>query len=219
MLPDMPQVDGPVVLHGRTTLILRALEHPRWRHGVFFDPERFQHRAYAAAWGRDMLNADAQIMSWERLLREPRGPDDVFFLKPNDDLKYFTGQALRFAEAGDLYQALRKTARPIDPESEVVIGRPKEVDAEWRLFFVDGAFVTGSMYRPSGDPNVPRDLVTFATSAVSRWAPASVFVIDVARVDRCWKIVECNCFNGSRLYSADVERLVIAVAEHQERST
>ncbi len=41
--------------------------------------------------------------------------------------------------------------------------------------------------------------------------------LDVARAEGAWKIVECNCFNGSRFYSADVERLVAAVSEHQER--
>jgi hypothetical protein len=40
---------------------------------------------------------------------------------------------------------------------------------------------------------------------------------------RAWidirKIVECNCFNGSRFYSADVEPVVRTVSEHQERAT
>lgn len=216
-LPDMPHLDGPAVLHGRTTLILRAFEHPKWRHSVFFDPEHFQHRAYVASWGQDMLNASAQIMSWEAFLREPRAPADPVFVKPNDDLKYFTGQVLQFSRCADLYRTLRQGARPLDPTSEVVVGRPQEVDAEWRLFFVDEAFVTGSMYRPSGDPNLPGDVVRFAEKVVSRWAPASVFVLDVARSEGAWKVVECNCFNGSRFYSADVERLVTAVSEHQER--
>ncbi|WP_437301627.1 ATP-grasp domain-containing protein [Sorangium sp. So ce426] len=87
------------------------------------------------------------------------------------------------------------------------------------MFVVDGEVVTGSMYRPSGDSHLPRELIDFAERAASRWAPASVFVLDVARVDGAWKIVECNCFNGSRFYSADVERVVRTVSEHQERAT
>lgn len=214
----MPPIDGPVVFHGRTTLILRAFEHPKWRHGVFFDPGRFQHRAYVAAYGERMLNADARVLSWEELLREPHAPEELVFLKPNDDLKHFTGQVLRFSECVDLYRTLRRGARPVEPTSEVVLGKPSEIDAEWRLFLVDGEVVTGSMYRPSGDPHVPRELIDFAQDAASHWVPASVFVLDVARADYAWKIVECNCFNGSRFYSADVERLVRQVSEHQERS-
>jgi hypothetical protein len=218
-LPEMPRVDGPVVFHGRTTLILRAFEDPKWRHGVFFDPARFQHRAYVAAYGDAMLNADARVMSWEELLREPRAPGDLVFLKPNDDLKRFTGQILRFAECQDLYRTLCRAAQSVEPTSEVVLGKPCEIDAEWRLFIVDGEVVTGSMYRPSGEPHLSRELIDFAENAASRWAPARVFVLDVARVEGSWKIVECNCFNGSRFYSADVERLVRAVSAHQERVT
>ncbi len=217
-MPELPAMDGPVVFHGRTTLILRAFEHPKWRHGVFFDPDHFQHRAYVQAYGERMLNADAQILSWEELLKEPRAPDEFVFLKPNDDLKRFTGSILRFSECVDLYRELRQAARPIAPTSEVVLGKPFEIDAEWRLFVVNGEVVTGSMYRPTRDPHVPRELIDFAQEAASHWTPASVFVLDVARVDRSWKIVECNGFNGSRFYSADLERLVRRISDHQERS-
>lgn len=217
-LPDLPAIDGPVVFHGRTTLILRAFEHPKWRRGVFFDPEQFQHRAYVQAYGERMLNADAQILSWEELINEPRAPDELVFLKPNDDLKRFTGSVLRFSECVDLYWQLRQAARPVAPTSEVVLGKPSEIDGEWRLFLVDGEVVTGSMYRPSGDAYLPRELIEFAHKAASDWMPASVFVLDVARVNHSWKIVECNCFNGSRFYSADVERLVRRVSKHQEQA-
>lgn len=218
-LPDMPRIDGPVVFHGRTTLILRASEHPWWRRGVFFDPARFQHRAYLAGYGDRLLNADAKIMSWEGLLREPRDPGELVFLKPNDDLKRFTGSVLSFAECQALFEALQRLPRPVDPASEVVLGVPREVDAEWRLFMVDGRCVTGSLYRPGGDPHVPRETIAFAEEAASCWAPASVFVLDVARVEGAWKIVECNCFNWSRFYSADVGRIVRAVSEYQELNT
>lgn len=216
-LPDMPAVDGPLVLHGRTTLILRASEHPKWRQGVFFDAERFQHGAYVAGYGEDLVNADARITCWREFVHETRDPDELLFLKPNDDLKSFTGGIRSFADALTLYERLRSAARPVDPTGEIVVARPREVDAEWRLFFVDGQVVSGSMYRPSGDAHVPRDLVWFAEKAASKWTPASVFVMDVARVEATWKIVECNCFNGSRFYAADVRQVVRAVSLHQER--
>lgn len=216
-LPEMPTIGGPVVFHGRTTLILRAFEHPQWRRGIFFDPKLFQHRAYVQAYGERMLNADAKILTWQELLHEPHASDEFVFLKPNDDLKGFTGSVLRFSECVDLYERLRRTTRPIEPTSEVVLGKPLEVDAEWRLFIVNGEVVTGSMYRPSADPYLPRELLEFAEKAASDWAPASVFVLDVARVHHSWKIVECNCFNGSRFYSADVEFIVRRVSEHQEQ--
>ncbi|MEP0820941.1 MULTISPECIES: ATP-grasp domain-containing protein [Trichocoleus] len=218
-LPTMPAIDGPVVFHGRTTLILRASEHPKWQRGIFFDPVDFQHRAYAAAYGDQLLNADARITSWEDFLREPRDPAELVFLKPNDDLKRFTGGVLSVAECFTLYQQLRRATRPINPASEVVIGQPREIDGEWRLFIVEGEVVSGSMYRPSGDAYLPHDLVLFAEHIASQWMPAPVFVLDVARVEQTWKVVECNCFNGCRFYLADVARIVRAVSQYQERET
>ncbi len=214
-LPDIPHIEGPVVFHGRTTLILRASEHPEWCRGIFFDPARFQHRAYLAAYGNRLLNADARVLTWERLIRELCGPGELVFLKPNDDLKRFTGSVLTYSECLSLYDTLRGRSRPVAPTDEVVLGVPREIDAEWRLFLVDGRFVTGSMYRPSGDPHVPLEAIDFAEQAASRWTPASVFTLDVARVEGAWKIVECNCFNWSRFYRADVGRLVREVSEHQ----
>ena len=218
-LPELPDLEGPVVLHGRTTLILRALEHPRWRRGVFFDPERFQHRAYVEGFGDRMLNARARVVSWDRFLAEPRSPDDLIFLKPNDDLKHFTGGVLRFSEHAEIFRALSTGPVALSGSAEVVVATPVEVDAEWRLFIVEGRVVTGSMYRPSADSYLPPELVAFAEDAAAGWAPAQVFVLDVGRAEGAWKIVECNCFNGSRFYSADVERLVRMVSELQERSS
>jgi hypothetical protein len=215
-LPDLPRIDGPVVFHGRTTLILRAFEHPSWRRGVFFDPERFQHRAYVNAYGKNVLNADARIITWEELLREPEKAGKVVFLKPNDDLKRFTGTVIALSGCRALYDSLR-TRLLVEPTTEVVVGEPREIDAEWRLFIVDGRVVTGSMYRPSGDHHISGELIDFAEAVISQWVPASVFVLDIARVESQWKIIECNCFNGSGFYSADVNRLVQAVSEQQER--
>ena len=38
-LIELPPIDGPVVFHGRNTLIQRALQDQRWRAGVFFSRE------------------------------------------------------------------------------------------------------------------------------------------------------------------------------------
>lgn len=215
-LPPMPRVDGPVVLHGRTTLILRALEHPTWRRGIFFDPETFRHEAYVAHYGHRMLNAGARLLSWAELLSEAHRPDEQVFLKPNDDLKHFTGGVFSFAEVSALHDRLVATGVSSIPTAEVVGAQPREIDAEWRLFLVDGKAVAGSMYRPTGDARIPDEVRSFAEETAARWTPAGVFVLDVARADGAFWVVECNCFNGSRFYLSDVERIVDEVSAYQE---
>ena len=118
---------------------------------------------------------------------------------------------------GELYAELVAAGRPIGPAYEVVLATPCEIDGEWRLFVVGGEVVTGSGYRPSADPRLPPGLVRFAEEAVAAWAPAAVFALDVARADGEGRIVECNCFNWSGVYAADVELLVTAVSEFRGR--
>lgn len=209
-LPDFPHTGGPVVFHGRNTLIQRALEHPLWQKGAFFTPENFRHEAYVAGYGSSMLNADARVMSLDELLSSGHPPNAELFVRPSDDSKRFTGRALRFADLPGVQESLS-----LPGELALVVAEVREVDAEWRLFLVDATVVGGSMYRPSADRVLPTELVQFAERAAQQWTPAPVCVMDVARIDRSWKIVECNCFNGSRFYAADVVAIVHAVSAFQ----
>lgn len=71
------------------------------------------------------------------------------------------------------------------------------------------------MYRPSADSFVPKEAIEFAEAAAQRWLPAEVVVMDVARQGGTWKVVEFNCFNGSRFYLANDEAIVLAVSRFQ----
>src|SRR6478752_6622575 len=160
-LPELPAIDGPVVFHGRNTLIQCALQDERWRAGVFFSEERFSHEAYVAALGSDMLNASARTVSLDELLASDYPADERLFVRPNADSKRFNGQVVRFSDCSILFQDFRRSA-PTNQQELIVVGEVLEVDAEWRLFFVGGRMISGSMYRPSGESFVPLELIEFA---------------------------------------------------------
>lgn len=218
-LPPVPDIakDGPVVFHGRSTLILNALSSP-WRHGVFFDPDMFTHRAYADGYGDRLLNCDASVMTWAELLQLAKASSGYRFIKPIDDFKGFTGQALSLSAVETLFGVLSEKYGQGLLSAEVVVASAQEVDAEWRLFVVNGRVVTGSMYRPTGGSHLPSDVLAFAESAIRVWTPAPVFALDIGKVGRQLKIVECNCFNASRLYDSNASLLVQAVSNYQEES-
>lgn len=213
-LPDIAGIEAPLVFHGATTLVLRASETPEVCRGVFYDPSRFTHEAYGRGFGEAYLNYDAQVMDWSSLLAEASAASTSFFIKPPDDLKAFTGCVAGYAGIQKLYQKL--AAAPDRLPGNVIVGRQYEVDAEWRLFVVDGEIITGSMYRPTADRHLPSELLDFATRSISRWSPAEVFVLDVGRVHEQWRIIECNCFNWSRFYLSDVRLLVDRISQYQE---
>lgn len=216
--PDIPveHAQGPFVFHARSPALLGALD-TRWSSGVFFSPERFRHEAYAAHYGSAYLNHAASVMSWRELLEHGATHDTYLFIKPIDDYKSFTGQALNTRSLAAYFERLSYLDERISHSTQVVVSRAKEVDAEWRMFIVGDEVVSASMYRPVGSADVPKDVLDFAQDMARGWAPAEVYVLDIGRVDGHLHVVECNCFNASRFYCADVRRIISAVSNYQEQ--
>jgi hypothetical protein len=215
-LPDLGEIQAPLVFHGVTTLILRASESDCWNRGVFYDAENFTHQAYCKGFGSAYLNCEGIVMDWPSLLERAANPPQPLFIKPVNDLKAFTGFV---AGAHEICELHRKLAAVAGRLTHSVVAAPRqEVDAEWRLFVVDGVIVSGSMYRPTAETYLPEDLLAFAAECIEKWTPSPVFVLDVGRVDSSWRIIECNCFNWSRFYLANVPLIVERISEFQERN-
>lgn len=210
-LPDeLPAT--PLIAHGATTLILLAAEDKRFEHGVFYDAATFNHSAYVEGYGSSYINSDADLLPWTEVRKRIEDKGEMF-VKPHDDLKAFTG----FVATTGLFDELqaRLSRSRLGLPNRVLVARASEVDAEYRFFVVAGKIISGSMYRPWGDPVIPDDLMHFAVGALNGWTPAPVFVLDIGRVDGVWKIIECNCFNWSRFYQSNAQKVVDAVSEYQ----
>ena len=204
---DLP--NSPLIAHGATTLVKMAAADPRFQYGVFFDEENFCHKAYASGFGKAYINANAKLTSLDEA-RKMLQKNNNLFIKPPDDLKAFTGF---IANESTFENLIQKRASNL-PE-RIVVSPVVEVDAEWRLFVVEGLIVSGSMYLPHGDSHLPGPLLDFARDVISKWTPAPVFVLDIGRVDGKWTVVECNCFNWSRFYESNVARIVESVTSYQ----
>lgn len=207
---DLPK--SPLIVHGATTMVKLAGGDPRFRHGVFYEPDSFCHEAYTQGFGDAFINAAARLVTLDEALAMLSNSGNLF-VKPPDDLKAFTGFVATRDELDGLIK--KHEVRGEEFPERIVIAPVAEVDAEWRLFVVDGEVITGSQYRPGGDPELPVDLLEFARGLISQWTPAPVFVLDIGRVDSGWKVIECNCFNWSRFYESNVPRIVEVVSAYQ----
>ncbi len=212
-LSILDQEAGRIVFHGATSLIQRAAEHEVYRDGVFYDAHTFTHEAYVRGFGSAYVNHSAQLLKWDEVLSLPFTAKTRYFLKPRNDLKSFTGSVCTREQLARIRSELIKHEHLL--QDLVVVNEPCEIDAEWRLFVVGDKIVSGSMYRPSMDPNVPSDALAFASEAIVQWTPHEVFVLDIGRVDRQWRVIECNCFNWCRFYSSNVLDIVQKVSEFQ----
>lgn len=183
--PTLPPILGPTCIHGRMTLLRAAASDPDYRRAVFFEPSKFTAESSLHQWGPRMLNFGATVQTWEQLLASP--PDTPVFLRPNEDDKSFTGAVFAPGELAPFYESLRERGW-VQPSDRIVVAASSEIDAEMRLFMVEGKVVSGSFYRPDASPALPMEVVAFVTEGAALrqlFAPARSVVL-TSRSSPCW---------------------------------
>ena len=104
---------------------------------------------------------------------------------------------------------------PALAEARVSVSPVRTIMREYRLFFVDGRLVTGSLYRQAGEVvlsgEVDPDAVAYGEAIAQQWSPAEAFVMDIALTDDGYRVIEFNNINSSGFYAADVERYIDAI--------
>lgn len=213
-IPDIP-ADAAVICYG-AGFVPRALHHPLWRPGIFFDNTTFRWSAFHAAWGDRMLSRNASIFPLEDA-RARLADGSRLFIRPDADDKSFDGGV---HDLGSLDAALAEARSPdgksIDPRMPVVMAPAVAVRSEFRTVVVAGEVVAASSYRHEGRPAldlyVPNAVIDLVLEAVHLWMPSPVACLDVAiRSDGSLGIVEANCFNAARLYGSNPLDVIEAV--------
>ena len=114
---------------------------------------------------------------------------EEYFVRPFDDTKSFNGGVYN-------YNTLKY-------DGQVIVAPLKHISREFRFFVVDGTVVTGSLYKVNGSLEesdiVDTDALKFAEKMIERFK-FSGYVIDIAKVDDDYKIMELNCLNASGFY-------------------
>jgi len=201
MTPDVDPA-GPVYVCGAWNAKELA-ERRGWFPGSFLN-ENFSVEVWSDRLSGELLNDRVTYTTVEALqLERP------MFVRPAEDTKAFDG-AVFTPEAFDTLRE-NNSLRDI----RVCVSPPRDIMREYRLFFVSGRVVTGSLYKRAGEialsSDVDPEAITYAEAVADRWSPAPAFVMDVALAsDRYW-VVEFNNINSSGFYAADVSRYVEAI--------
>ena len=223
----------PTMVWG-TLSVERAAARYGWHPGVFKN-ENFSMKVLDEKWGPRMLNSDAKFYK----LGEVPSWEGAMFMRPVHDTKSFVGQLMNGDEfekwREDLF-ALRDEFTTVDLNTEVMIASPKHVIDEARFFVVDKQVVAGSMYRIDGhvlykgiDSNTPLYMpmwewanahcygtryagdVWYTIGRAGAWAPHEAFVMDVARTEEGFSIIEVNCINSAGFYDCNMGSVVRAL--------
>lgn len=216
---DEELIGTDYIPYGSTLFTMLALDK-HWK-GLYFNLESFNMRA-AFRNRSDMLN-EGLVVSVYKAEKYLHSFDRDIFIRPDLDLKHFSGQVMNSIECADWL----KDAMSLPPESGtyampsnmlVVISEPKNIQAEWRWFIIGNEIIDGAMYRVNGQLVKKHendiDVINEAQSFAKKWLPSPCCVMDLALVDNELKVVEFNCLNSSGFYGHDVHKIFNALYEY-----
>ena len=219
------QPDSCVIAYGTYPFARQVQLHYSWTPGAWCNPENLDCMTYYAHFGAYLLNQNYAMMPGVEAIRqrdwlyESLGVADEVFARPTACDKLFVGRRVAREQFASILSPTR-----FDPETAVVIARPREIEKEWRLIVVDDQVVSGSQYAFRGERAIARELPDevrrFAESMLLKvkWRPDPVFMLDICESDDQLWLVELNSFSGSWLYQCDCAAVVAAVSARAVKS-
>lgn len=212
---DEPLEGQEFIPYGSTLMTnLTGQTNLQWR-GNYFDPSTFHYGVWLKH-RSDMLNSGVMTIAEAIQFLKSQDSKSVWFTRPCEDLKQYSGQVIEAEDCcnwlKDAIQCESSGSYKLEPDTEIILCQPKNIQAEWRWFVVNGQVVSGSMYRFKGqlqkaeelDPYVIREAQYFADD----WLPHRNCVMDLALVDGEMKVIEFNTINSSGFYDHNVEMII-----------
>ena len=231
--------DDCVVTYGSINLVRRLLQKNPWGKSVWSPTawmtlKNLECRTYYSMWRKHMLVKENAFVTWAMLAHDPAyyydkfgvrtgpGPLDAdLFVKPNENLKLFTGKVVPRDGFKKFYD-METLCYDVAPETLCVVARPYHLAAEWRFVVCEGEVITGSQYRKDGRPCEEAGFDIGALEAAQRvakdpWQPEPAYVVDIAKSGDEWGLLEIGSFNSAGLYMCDCEPIVRAISSLAEK--
>ncbi|WP_276481048.1 ATP-grasp domain-containing protein [Paraflavitalea pollutisoli] len=204
------------LFYGSTTLGELVLADASVHQGFFFDPVTFSMENYFAHWGAQMLNHGAQVTTFSTLMTQEHPHDQLFFIRPDDDSKSFSGEVHSFEEIGQWFNRLQAIENTnLTKDSKIIVSQPYHLRYEWRLWIVNKQVVAASQYRQDfhlkKERGCPAEVIAFAEQRCLEYTPHEFFVMDICATGDSLYIVECGCLNSAGFYAADINQIVSSV--------
>lgn len=201
---------GITIFYGSTGLARRVYEAGIWSPGVFFHPTRFSFDSVLDGYGENLVNSDSEVLTVGEFLQRDYPSEELFFTRPAEDSKVFTGALMFFHEMQAWKRILDGETDRFTYETKIQVAKPKVIVRETRHFVVNGKVSASSNYGHGlMKYEVEQKDIDFANEMARLYQPAEVFTLDTCRLeDGTKKVVETNCFNSSGLYWSDTYVLV-----------
>jgi hypothetical protein len=216
-LPNM-EVSGPVVAYGAVNFIKEIQNSGKWPLAVFGTPETFTYETWAENYGEMLLNSpdSTKMTTIGEFCSDNRDTNDDIFVRPQHDTKSLVGKVWI---AGDFKKWCIDVSKggyaEVDANTPIIVATPYGIEAEWRLFVVDGKVAGASQYQKNRKLykalGAPQDILGFAEKVIAKWNPAPAYTLDLCRSAGNCYIVEAQGFNSAGQYACNVKEVAEAV--------
>jgi hypothetical protein len=148
------------------------------------------------------------------------GKDDRLFIRPDDNMKTFTGQIVSWQMFDHWWRHCRDYEG--GPNCPCLVSCPEKIEREWRLFIKEGAVITGSQYMEHGhlapEEGFPDAVGVKAEEVIKStlWEPHPIYVMDIALVEGDYRLLEIGSINAAGMYKGDLKKIAKAIVEVAE---
>lgn len=211
---ELNPYEGPKVAYGSTTLM--RLANKNWYPGVWYDEDTFKPSVWGSVIGERYLNKEAMIMPLKDVIDNWKYPNQ--FIRPDSDFKLFSGAVFRNGDFFDWYKRVKSlidsgTYVNLTLDTQVSVAEAVDIEAEWRFFIVDKCVSSCSQYRMDGKLKI-ESLVEMEAAllaidiAKDNWQLAPAYVVDIAKTESGYKVIEFNNFNSSGFYKCNIRQII-----------
>lgn len=211
------QKDGPVILYGSINMIkwagkiLNTFQWCEWK--------KLTCTSYLSYLSPYSIHHNYAYLTFGELKHKAEFVCDTFsdgymvFIRPNTNDKIFHGEMVHVKNYQSWWEEHDK-AWKIDHETLCMVSTPSKLTSEYRLWFADGNYISGSSYGSDEDEYVPEKLIQFVDDALCKTSfyPFPLFTVDLCLTnDGEPHIMEVGSVNCAGLYRADVVPIVGAM--------
>ena len=191
-------------------------EDYKWTPGSFMNSNH-DYRIYSQYYRNNMLNWDSKIV---KFVDDFIAPGYLFFARPCEDTKTFTGQVFTKDSWNDFVNMNLTNGHTttLNKDTVIQVCSIKDIQREIRVWVVKGKVITASQYR-NNERTIYIEctepyILNYAQSMVDLYQPADAFVIDIAMVNDELKIVEINCINCAGFYNCNIQKLINSLEDN-----
>lgn len=200
-LPNLSEYDKVFIFGSVGFIHDWAAMHPALKKWVYWNSALSSAKLWADMLGEMFHNHDGRMVTMVDAISSKDPPRHY---RPIGTSKKIAGSILSFSEL----DTLAKTEN-IPDGFLLWSSAPKIIQAEVRIWVVNGSITMASTYRIYGTldlqishPFIP-DAVSAAQKIINRFSPSENFVIDVGLVDNEWGLIEFNPIHSAGWYACD----------------